>query len=300
MTTSVIQTQQQFESLASSGVIDAHGSALVEDGVGIVDGSRDRPIKLGENVIIESGATLYAGCLIGPGTTVSRNSSIGGDVELGSGNKILDQSIITGPVLIADDNIIGPFASIGQPLQHSQRLPVSEDGRVVIGSRNIIREFTTINQPTLTLTRVGDDNYLMAYVHVPHDADIGDFITITNSCQIAGGVHIHDHATLGLGATVHQRSTIGVGVMIAMGVAVSRDVPPYGTLGRVGIRGLNRFGMIRQGITKDQILELEDWYRLVEGKKLEDELDDVSDRWWYEVMVKFVEQSSRSRYSPSI
>ena len=300
MSTSVIQSQKQLAKLLSSGVIESHESAVVEDGVNIVDGSRECPIKLGEGVHVESGAILYAGAVIGANTTVSRNSSIGSEVELGNGNKVLDQSIITGRVVIGDDNVIGPFSSIGQPLQHSQRLPPSEDGHVEIGSRNIIREFTTINQPTLTLTRVGDDNYLMAYVHVPHDANIGNSTTITNACQIAGGVHIHDHATLGLGVTIHQRSTLGVGVMIGMGVAVSRDVPPYGTLGRVGIRGLNRFGMIRRGVTKSQIRELEDWYRLVEGKKLEDKLDDISDKWWYDDMVKFVEQSSRSRYSPSV
>ena len=294
MSTNLIRTRTDFKELCSGGVIDVHDSATVENGVNIVVEGEGRPIRIAAGARIEAGAVIYSGAVIGENTVVSRGCSIGGDVLLGDRNSVLDQSVITGRVEVGDDNKIGPFSSIGQPAQH--RTASSDSGLIVIGSRNIVREFTTINRPTEELTIVGNDCYLMAYVHVPHDAVIDDFVTITNASQIAGHVTIHHHVTLGLGATVHQYTIIGAGAMIAMGSVVSRDVPPYGLVGRVGIRGLNRIGMDRLGIDAGQMQDLEDWYKLTKGQVSSDDLTQLTDRWWYQDMAKFVKHSNRSRY----
>jgi len=298
LVTEVIHNARQVALLRSQGLIEIDDSTVIEVGVTLRDFSSSTPIRLGAGSRLSAGSTIFGGVSIGHRTTIGSGSIIGGDVTLGDVNLVLEQCVLTGPLAIGDDNRIGPFASIGQPAQDRSRTQIENSRGINIGCRNVIREFTTIHQPTTRETRIGNDCFLMAYVHIPHDAEIGNFVTITNSCQIAGFTRVHDHATLGLGVTVHQYSVLGAGVMIGMGLSVVKDVPPYGTLVRGGVRKLNRVGMVRRGLNDSQIGELENWYQANKGVISASTLEGYSNRWWYADMKSFEEQSTRKRYAP--
>jgi UDP-N-acetylglucosamine acyltransferase len=180
---------------------------------------------------------------------------IGPGVDIGTGNTIGPYAVVLGPARLGSGNWIGPHACIGTPAQirggdHGAGWATPDDGDgIVIGDGNVIREFATIHQPTESATTIGDDCYLMAYAHVPHDARLGDRVTMANSAQVGGHTVIGRDATLGLGVTVHQRRWIGAGSIVGMGSVVTRDVPPFavatGSPSRV--TGVNAIGMQRQG-----------------------------------------------------
>ena len=161
--------------------------------------------------------------------------------SLGSGNWIGPFAVIGGNVALGDDNWIGPSSVIGSPSQHRgyvseafewlvPHLKYSEYSthNVVIGSRNVVREFCTIQAPTSnSLTRVGDDNYFMTQAHIPHDCVVGDHVTLANSVQIGGHSVLHSYCTVGLGSDLHQYSIVGPYAMLGMGSVVKGVVPPF-------------------------------------------------------------------------
>jgi UDP-N-acetylglucosamine acyltransferase len=187
--------------------------------------------------------------------TVHPTAVIGPGVTLGVGNVVAPYAVILGPCRIGDRNWIGPHVTIGTPAQirdhdHPAGWVHEPDGSgVVIGDDNVIREYVTVHQPAEDVTRIGARCYLMSYAHVPHDATIGDGVTLSNSAQIGGHTVIGDNANIGLSAVVHQRLAIGGGAMIGMGAVVTKDVPPfavvYGNPARVA--GTNRVGLQRAG-----------------------------------------------------
>lgn len=180
-------------------------------------------------------------------------------VQLGKDNVIGPYAVILGDTTIGDGNWIGPHAAIGTPAQMRGGVhPTTWEGeptagRVVIGSRNVIREFATVHASTTGLTSIADDCYFMTQAHVPHDATIESGVTLSNSAQLGGHTIIQNGANIGLGAVIHQRTVVGTSVMVGMGTVVTKHVPPFsmffGSPGRV--RGGNVVGMERAGIEPD-------------------------------------------------
>ncbi len=150
-------------------------------------------------------------------------------VVLGNNNVIHPYTIIYGPTEIGDDNIIGPNVIIGMPGQDTRNPRYnSADSVIKIGSRNIIREFTSIQKPCYeNITILGDDIYLMQSVHIPHDAQISDKVVITPMCVLAGITKILEGANLGMGSSVNQHNVIGQYSIVATGAAVMKNVKPF-------------------------------------------------------------------------
>lgn len=154
---------------------------------------------------------------------------IGENVNLGTGNKILPYTVIYGPTDIGNDNIIGPNVVIGTPGQDTRnRYYDSSEKKIIIGDRNIIREFTAIQKPCYEdLTYLGNDVFLMQSVHIPHDAIIEDKVVITPMCVLAGITKILEGANLGMGASVNQYTVVGQYSIVATGAAVMKNVKPF-------------------------------------------------------------------------
>lgn len=179
----------------------------------------------------------------GDGNVIHPTAILEGDVRLGRNNVIGPQTILQGPVTIGDDNWI-TAAAIGLPPQHrtwwldQQTDPFG----VVIGDRNVIREYVTVHSGLEEPTRLGNDCYLMATVHVGHDVQIGDGVTLSVATVLGGHCHIDAGANLGLSVVVHQRLHIGQGAMVGMNSTVTADVPRFATSfgSPARVKGINR------------------------------------------------------------
>lgn len=184
--------------------------------------------QLGAGVRVEAGAVVEEGCTIGRDTVIGRHSIIWRNTVLGAGNRIF------------------PFCSLGgEPQDKKYR---GEDAPLVIGDGNTIREYCFINQGTAASgeTRIGNGNWIMAYVHVAHDCIIGNNAVIANAVQFAGHVEVGDGAIIGGGALFHQFRRIGAGAMVGGGESLRHDVPPYALVGE-GVVSVNSEGMSRAG-----------------------------------------------------
>ncbi|OPY71303.1 MAG: Acyl-(acyl-carrier-protein)--UDP-N-acetylglucosamine O-acyltransferase [Syntrophorhabdus sp. PtaU1.Bin002] len=155
--------------------------------------------------------------------------TIGERVKLGENNVIYPNTVIYGPTEIGDDNIIGPNVVIGMPGQDTRNPRYdSSNCQITIGSRNIIREFTSIQKPCYeSITILGDDIYLMQGVHIPHDAQISSKVVITPMCVLAGITKILEGANLGMGCTINQHGVVGQYSIVATGAAVMKNVKPF-------------------------------------------------------------------------
>jgi UDP-N-acetylglucosamine acyltransferase len=208
--------------------------------------------------VIGDGAVVGAGCRIGPFCVV------GPEVTLHE-NVVLDSHVVVqGLTEIGEDTRLWPFASVGTEPQDLKF--AGEKTRVVVGRKNMIREYVTINPGTEGgggVTRIGDGNLLMMQVHVAHDCQIGNGIVFANGVQVAGHVTIGDNAVLGSMAGIHQFCRIGAGAMIGGGSIVVNDVIPYGTVisPRGTLGGLNLIGLKRRGADKEHINGLRHAYK---------------------------------------
>jgi UDP-N-acetylglucosamine acyltransferase len=210
--------------------------------------------------VVDPRARLAASIEIGP------FSVIGADVDIGAGTWIGPHVVINGPTHIGKDNRIFQFASIGDIPQDKKY--TSEPSELIIGDRNTIREYCTINRGTLNghgSTVVGDDNWVMAYVHIAHDCKIGNRTIFSNGATLAGHVIIEDYATLGGFTLVHQFCRIGTHAFCGMGTALNRDLPPYvlasGNLAKP--HGINKVGLKRHGFSPETIQALHKAYTLL-------------------------------------
>lgn len=192
---------------------------------------------------------------------------ISGEVVLGSGNTIGPFVTITGPVTIGDENWIGTGVVIGAPpevrgYEHPREANDVAGNGIVIGDRNIVREYAQVHQGWKSKTRLGNDLFIMNQVYIAHDCQVGDGVTLASSTLLAGHVTVEAGANLGLGASVHQRVRIGGGTMIGMGAVVTRDIPPFakafGSPARV--RGVNTIGMERGGMSAEVIRAVAEAY----------------------------------------
>ncbi len=210
-------------------------------------------------------------------------SIVGENVEIGSGTRIESHVVISGPTVIGKDNHIYQFASIGDDPQDKKY--ADEPTRLIIGDRNTIREYCTINRGTVQdggLTRVGNDNWIMAYVHIAHDCLIGDQAIFANNTTLAGHVHVGDWAILGGFTAVHQFCHIGAHTLTSIFTSVTKDIPAYVLAsGRPAVpRGINAEGLKRRGFSSDQIGNVRDAYRALyrQGLKLEEALEILEER----------------------
>lgn len=221
---------------------------------------------------VDAGAQLAADVEVGPWTY------IGPGVEIGAGTRIGSHCIVKGPTRIGRDNRIFAFCSIGEDPQDKKFSGVGAS-QLEIGDRNTIREYCSINRGTPQgggLTRLGDDNWLMAYCHIAHDCKVGNHTVFANNATLAGHVEIYDYVILGGFTGVHQFCRMGESSFSAIAAAVVRDVPPYIIVNgnNAEPRSINREGLKRRGFSPESIAALKRAYRTLyrQGNSLEDAL----------------------------
>ena len=210
--------------------------------------------------IVERGAELDESVTIGPYSIVREH------VRVGAGTSIGAHCVIEGRTTIGRDNRIWQFASIGAAPQDKKY--AGEPTELVIGDRNVIREFCTFNTGTAQdagVTRVGNDNWIMAYVHIAHDCQVGDLTTLANNTTLGGHVHIGDWAVLGGFTGVHQFGKVGAHVMAGFQSHISQDVPPYMTVdgNPLSVRAYNVEGLKRRGFDAARIAAVKQMHRLL-------------------------------------
>jgi len=208
--------------------------------------------------IVDPAARLAADVEVGP------YAIIGPHVEIGAGSRIGSHTVITGHTRIGANNAISQFASIGDAPQDKKY--GGEPTHLEIGDGNTIREFCTINRGTVQgggVTRVGNDNWIMAYVHIAHDCVVGDRTIFANNAQLAGHAVIGDDVILGGLTGVHQFCRIGAHSITAAATVVLQDVPPYVTASGNPARpyGINSEGLRRRGFSSETITEVRRAYK---------------------------------------
>jgi UDP-N-acetylglucosamine acyltransferase len=253
--------------------------------------------------VIDARAIVSPKAQLASDVTVGPFSIIGPDVQIGAGTIVGPHVVINGPTVIGADNHIFQFASIGDAPQDKKYK--GEPTRLEIGDRNVFRESVTVNRGTAQdqgVTRIGNDNLLMAYSHVAHDCQLGDQIVMANCATLGGHVEIGDWVTLGGLSAVHQHTKVGAHCFIAHNAAVTRDVPPYVmAVGRPAVpHSVNSVGLQRRGFTPAQILNIRRAYRLLyrSGLKLQEALEklDAIATTQPEIgaFVDFIRRSTRS------
>lgn len=228
-----------------------------------------------ETAIVSKRASLHDGVVVGP------YSVIGDDVEIGAGTRIASHVVINGPTVIGSENRIFQFASVGDDPQDKKY--AGEPTRLVIGDRNTIREYCTLSRGTAQdrgETLIGDDNWIMAYVHVAHDCVIGSHCIMANNATLAGHVHLGDWAICGGFTGVHQFCAIGPHAFLGMFSVINRDVPAYVLVsGQPSVpKGINSEGLRRRGYSAEQIRNIRNAYRVVfrQGRKLSAAIEELA------------------------
>lgn len=252
--------------------------------------------EIDERAIVDPGAQLGEDVRIGPFAV------IGADVEIGPGTWIGPHVVIRGPTRIGRENRIYQFASIGEDPQDKKY--DGEPTRLEIGDRNTIREYVTINRGTIQdrgATTIGNDNWIMAYVHIAHDCVIGDDNILANAVTLAGHVHIDSFANLGGFTKVHQFCRIGRYSFCGMDTGLTRDVPPYVTASGMPAQpfGINSEGLRRRGFAAEQIANIKRAYKLLyrNGLRLEEAREQIAELAATQpeivVLSEFLENSER-------
>lgn len=217
-------------------------------------------------------AIVHPNAQIAGSVTIGPYSIIGENVELGEGTEVMAHAVIDGRTRLGKNNRVFPGASVGlapQDLKYQ-----GEPTRVEIGDDNTIREFVTIHRGTSEgegVTRIGNHNLLMAYVHVAHDCQLGNYVIMANGASLAGHVEIQDHATVGAFTMIHQFCRIGAYSFLGSATLVNQDILPYSKTSAprpVEVYGANRLGLERRGLGKDDLKELEAAFRLLTRSKL--------------------------------
>lgn len=214
---------------------------------------------------IHPGAVVDPGAKLGEGVRIGPFAYVGPDVEIGDGTVIGPHCTVAGPARIGSDNhFVGHVAAGGDPQDKKFR---GERTELVVGDRNIVREFVTLNRGTGDgggVTRIGSDNLLLAYTHVAHDCNVGNHCVFSNNATLAGHVVVEDWVILSGFAGVHQFCRVGAHAFLGKGVLVSGDVPPFTMVagdetGRP--RGINSEGLKRRGFDAERIAAIKRAYR---------------------------------------
>lgn len=219
------------------------------------------------SAVVDPTAKLAADVSVGP------YSVIGAGVEIGAGSSIGPHCVITGPTRIGRDNRIVAQAAIGSDPQDKKF--AGERTELVIGDGNIFREFVTVNRGTGNgggITRIGDDNLFLAYVHIAHDCQVGSHTVFSNNATLAGHVTVEDWVILSGFTGIHQFCRIGAHAFIGMGCLVNGDVPPFVMVADkyAEPRGINAEGLKRRGFDAERIAAIKRAYRALymSGKAL--------------------------------
>ncbi|MBI3041510.1 MAG: acyl-ACP--UDP-N-acetylglucosamine O-acyltransferase [Betaproteobacteria bacterium] len=215
-------------------------------------------MKIHATAIVDPHARIAPDAEIGPFAV------IGADVEIGPGCWVGPHAVITGHTRLGANNRVYQFASLGEAPQDKKY--GGEPTRLEIGNNNTIREFCTFNCGTVQdagVTRIGSDNWIMAYVHLAHDCQIGDHTIFANNAQLAGHVHVGDYAILGGFTAVHQFCHIGAHSISGISSVVLQDVPPYVTISGNPAKpyGINAEGLKRRGFDPATIIGLKRAYK---------------------------------------
>jgi UDP-N-acetylglucosamine acyltransferase len=249
-----------------------------------------------DSAIVAEGAVVGEGCYIGPFCTV------GAGVELGTNVRLESHVAIDGRTSIGEGTKVFPFVSIGlapQDLKYA-----GEPTKTVIGRNNHIREFVTIHRGTEGgggVTRIGDNNLLMAQAHVAHDCQLGSEIIMANAATLAGHVEIADRASVGAYSGVHQFCRVGLEAFVGGYSVVVKDAMPYAIIqgNHAKCYGLNRLGMKRRGYSKDTSEKLNHAFHLLLSAKLntsqalERIRAEISDCKEVDILTSFIETSKR-------
>jgi UDP-N-acetylglucosamine acyltransferase len=201
-----------------------------------------------------------------PSVRVGAYTVIGAGVRIGAGSSVGPHCVIEGRTTIGRDNRIFQFCSLGAVPQDKKY--AFEPTQLQIGARNTIREFCTFNLGTAqdsAVTRVGDDNWIMAYVHLAHDVQVGNQTTLANNATLAGHVHVGDWVTVGGLSGVHQFVKIGAHAFVGFSSAVTQDVPPFMMVdgNPLAVRGLNTEGLRRRGFGPERLAAIKQMHRLL-------------------------------------
>jgi len=224
--------------------------------------------------IISDSARIAKDVEVGPYTIIGEN------VEIGSGCIIDSHVVINGPTCIGENNHIYQFCSIGDDPQDKKYK--GEPTRLEIGDDNTIREFCTISRGTLqgnSVTRIGNDNWIMAYAHIAHDCVIGSHCIFANNATLAGHVRVDDWVIFGGFTGAHQFCRIGAHAFLGMYAAITQDVPAYTMIGGqpTAPKGINAEGLKRRGFSDDKIRSIRNAYKIVyrSGAKLSKAIKDL-------------------------
>lgn len=220
---------------------------------------------------VHATAVVHESAVIGDNVTIGPFCVIGEGVSIGAGSRLLSHVVVEGPTVIGTDNEIHPFVSLGGAPQDKKY--DAEPTKLTIGDRNTIRECTTINRGTIQdagETILGNDNWIMSYVHIAHDCIVGDNVILANNATLAGHVHVGDWVIFGGFSGAHQFCRIGAHAFLGMYAGVGKDVPAYvmvmGTPAEP--RGVNAEGLKRRGFDRQQIRNIREAYKTLYRSQL--------------------------------
>jgi UDP-N-acetylglucosamine acyltransferase len=252
--------------------------------------------------MIHPTAHIDPGARVGARVSIGAYSIIGADVDIGEDTSIGPHCVINGPTRIGVDNRIYSHAALG--IDPQDKKFAAERTELVIGDRNTIREFTTFSRGTADgggVTTIGDDNWIMAYVHIAHDCRIGSNTILANNATLAGHAVIEDWVILGGFVGVHQFCRIGAHAFIGMGSLINADVPPFVLVATkyAAPRGINAEGLKRRGFDAARIASIKRAYRalFVSGKPMAEAMQELTgsaqDSADVRQMLEFIERSER-------
>ena len=217
-------------------------------------------------------AVVAASAKLGPGVRVGAYAVVGDEVELGEGCVLHEHAALGGPAKYGCNNVFYPFSSVGgDPQDYTFR---GERTELVVGDANIFREYVTVNRGTAKgggVTRIGNENFFLAYSHVGHDDQIGNQTLFVNGATLAGHVAVEDFATIGSFSVVHQFCRVGRYSYVGACTVITQDVPPFSrvvTERETRSFGANTIGLERQGFTKERLQTLDRAFRLLSRSKL--------------------------------
>ena len=253
-------------------------------------------VNVHPSAVVSPKAKIADGVCIGP------FSIIGERVEIGRDTVIDSHVVIDGNTVIGEKNRVYPYVSLGLPPQDVGYS--GEDTRLVIGDENIIREFVTVNRATTKqdrVTRIGNNNYLMAYAHVAHDCTLGNSIIMSNAATLGGHIEIGDKAIIGGLVAIHQFVRIGAYAFIGGMTATVKDIPPFmmASGDRAKLYGLNVRGLKREGFSREKIDGLKRAYQIIwrdhhllneAVKRVQEEIEPFEE---LDMLIDFITSSKR-------
>ncbi len=254
--------------------------------------------------MIDPTARIHPEARLADDVEVGPYTIIGADVEIGAGTTIGAHAVIQGPTRIGRNNRIWQFTSIGADAQDQKY--AGETSHLEIGDNNVFREFVTVHRGTKGgggMTRIGNDNWFLAYVHVAHDCIVGNHTIFSNYSALAGHVEVGDWVIVAGYAGVHQFCKVGAHAFIGMGCLVGADVPPFVMMAnaqRGRPRGINSEGLKRRGFDAERITAIKRAYRTLYMGKLplaearEQLAGQAADNEDVRAMLEFLDRGERS------